>query len=273
MSRIISPLLVLLLTTLAVADNKPKGSQERRDNQRVNAARDDVAEAQRKLVEESQDVREAAAALVKANAAASDVARQVAEARAAAEQRHGERVGLERAIEVVAAAQAAVDAASKPVLDALRARPEFVEAQRAAAAARAKLEAGDPPDAAALRETVLVPSRLEREALAADAESARTKESLNRELEKVAALRTSIRDAVESDSDTAKALGRLKAAKDVVEKAEQHLAEERRRALAAIIKLNQERAQLQQAVNQDRKNDGNNKNKKPPQKKKPGNKK
>lgn len=261
--------LCLLPSTIAVAA-KPN-SQEKRDDQRVNAARNDVAEAQRKLAEESKDVREAAAALQKALAEAAQEAKRVSESRLESERRIAQREGLDAEQAAVLEARTRFESASRPVLDRLQATAEYQAAKAAAAAARGKLEAGDPPDAAALREAMFVPGKLEQAALSADTETSKLRTAMDERAKRLAELRTRIHEAVDSDSDVRRGLERLIAAKAVAEKAERTLAAERARALAAIVKLQQEEAQLRQAISQDKKNDQKNK-KNDPKKKKPANK-
>ena len=258
--------LTLAMSAKSIADDKPNNNgQERRDNQRVNAARDDVEEAQKKLVEESRDVREALAELVKAQDVAAVSAKEVAKTRAAAEQRHSERAGLDRAQEAAGTAQAAYDKVAKPILRTLHATEKYQAALKTADEARAKSQAGADHDPNVLK-TVLAPTNMEREALAADATAAKLKASLDECFKRVAAAQTAVREAVERDSDVSQALERLGRAKGVVDQAERKLAGERAKALAAVRKLAQEQAQLRQAITNDKKNDD--KNKKPPPKKK-----
>jgi hypothetical protein len=262
---LLTGMLALAWSATVVADNKPNDKgQERRDNQRVNAARDDVEEAQKKLAEESREVREAVVELVKAQAAAAESAQEVAGTRTAVEQRHGERAGLDRALEAAGQAQAAYDAAAKPILTSLHATEKYQAARKTADEARARSQAAADYDPKVL-EMVLAPTNMERDALTADSTAAKLKAALDERLGRVAAARTAVREAVENDSEVGKALGRLDRAKDAVDRAERKLADERAKALAAVRKLAQEQAQLRQAIANDKKNDGN--NKKPPPKK------
>lgn len=263
--------LLLAVPTSLPAAPKPN-SQEKRDDQRVNAARSDVAEAQRKLAEESKDVREAATAWQKAVGEAQQEARTVAELRVAAQGRIEQQEDLAAAQSAVQVARTQFEAASKPVLDRLRATPEYQAANAAAETARKRLEAGDAAETASLREATFVPGRLETAAVAADAEAVRLRSAMDDRAKRLADLRRRIDAAVDADSSVLRGLSRLNAAKEAVEKAERHLAAERAKAIAAIAKLQQEEAQLRQAIAQDKKNDQ--KNKKPaPKKKQPQKKK
>jgi hypothetical protein len=268
-TRLVIGLGLILLTSGSSWAQKSKNNQEKKDDQKVNAAQQDVKQAQDKLRDAERDRDKAQAAKREADVELKSAGAKLKKTRDQVESKLEKENKVESALADQLAAQQAYDRAKEPVLTALKAKPEHQAAVKAADAARAKIkdirgnlllaEAERTRQLSDASLATLLPSKLEQVAVDADPAAKDAKAKLTTAADKVAALREKIRKAVESDGEIKAAQKVFDQAKLADDKAKDKLATEVRQAAEAAQKLAREQARLAQAKAQDKANDGKNK--------------
>jgi hypothetical protein len=263
----------------ALADQKNQGKnngQEKKDDARVQNARQDVNQAASKIQAGIKDVREAEGDVRKLQGSLVETKREMDATEKRLEDWVGERNGLSTAVEAQRKAQQAYDEAAKTEIASMKTNPKFAPlAQRVEAADKAMKDINARQDIdGTTRQSMLSPhaSVLSdwRYAVTNHLETVPKLKELKSVLAsaqaKVAELRLLIKKQVEVHPDLKAAQKKWEKAKSESDKAEAELVAARRQVASDNSKLAAEKMQLSRAMAQDRQNDGkknnnNNKNK------------
>lgn len=248
-----------------IPGNKGKNAQERKDDQRVKNARDDVQEAQKKLQEDQKELAAAGKELDKLQDRVKKVTKELQDVRKEVEAKLESSMGLQKLLDEQAGAQKRFDEVARPLLDELKKSPAYETASKTAESAKSRLkslrEDKTLPEKDRLQKVTqanleaLAVSKLERETLDADPKAKEMKGELSAVQQRVSGLRDRIRTSVESDSEFKTAKKAFDKAKDDIEKAETRLTKLREEVSQSQRKLAQEQAQLQKAQLQDKRNE------------------
>lgn len=249
----------------AAQQTNAQKNDERRENEAVRKARQDVKAAQDAETAAERSSRKAADELKAAERTLVQAARQLQTLRETLEDKHADAVGLVEARRAAEAAQRAYEAAGKPVLQRLAETAKYQAAVAAAKEADQRLASlrsatdGDPDlhrkqlaEAARIK---LVPGQLEREALDADASLKSEREQLMAAEANVAAIRKDVDRAIEKDPALKAAAERIEQARQAVSGARRNADREGRQLADARQKLVREQQDLQQKIAADRRDD------------------
>lgn len=270
--RLVAGFVVIQFAANPAWAQKGKNNQERRDNQRVAAAEQDVKHAQEKLRDAERDLDKAQSAKRDSASELKSVTAKLKKTRDQVAAKLEQEFKIDSALADQSAAQQVYDKAKEPILTALKAKPEYQAALKAAEQARTKIkdikldltiaESERKKQLSDASLATLAPNKLEQAAIDADSAAKDAKAKLSAASEKVAALREKIRKVIEADGEIKSAQAAFDKAKATDDKAQDKLAAEQKQLTEAQQKLAREQAQLAQAKLADKKNDGkNNKNK------------
>lgn len=249
----------------AAQKSNAQKKDERRENEAVRKARQDVKDAQDAETAAERSSRKAADELKAAERSLVRAARQLQSLRESLEDKYAEAAGLAEARRAVEAAQRDYQSAGQPILQRLK---ETAKYQAAVAAAKEadqrmiKLRAESDGDFETNRKELaeaarlkLVPGRLEREALDADAalKSERTRVVATEAA--IATIRKDVDRAIEKDPALKAAAERIEQARQAVSAARRNADREERQLADARQKLAREQQDLQQKIAADRRDD------------------
>lgn len=248
-------------------------NDEKRENQRVEAARKAVRDAEEALTDDQKQDSEASRGVAEAKRRQKAAA---AELKSAREQRltaAEESLGIPMLVAEVHQHQAALDQLTKPILNTLKSQSEYKTAEAEAKAALAELQkirgtaaasetdSSGLPRGKVLLKTTLRPVELEQSAIQADSAANAEQKRLGSAQEKVAEARRRAEAMVESSAEVKQALNQLKQADLDVDQAERQLENARKKVLAARAKLTRVQQELSGALAADKAD--SNKGKKP----------
>lgn len=256
-----------LVSTTALAqknnnNNKNNRRDEQRENERVKRAEHEVSDARKQLAEKQTELK---AALRKVDAAQVKVQadkRSLKDAEDAAESELGASLGIPEAIAKVNSLQKDYEAASKPILDSLHARPEWSKVQADAAMAKAdrellreNTELEDDEREAQLKKLAAIiqqPFNVEAKALAADSKCVESKKLVEAASLELAQLRKKLTPGkVEKHPKVFAAQKALDEAQKALSKDEQQLAAVRSACSKAQRALNTALSELSRAKQAD----------------------
>ncbi len=259
----------------------PKGktnnsAQEKKDDANVQRARQDVNEAEKKIQSDIKEVKAAEAETKKSLDAIATARKSMDETSKRLENWISQNLGIPEAIEGQRASQTAYDAATKPLIAAMKTNPKYMPLVERAEKADKLLKS-------LVTDTQLDEATRKQQQSAASKELADLRSTVSTYLEslpelqyprekllsaqkKLADLRSQLKKQLEMHPDLKATEKKYSQAKDSHEKDTQRVATLRRKAAADQSKLISERAQLTKAAMQDKQNDmknnnNNNKNK------------
>jgi TolA-binding protein len=254
---------VLVHSSSSSAD-RPKSGQEKRDDQKVQQAKKDVAKAEDRLRDSIREFEQRNRARERAWQEHRQASERLNQIRAQAQERHEEALGISEAFAAKRPIELAFDQASLKVLEPLRSTPAYQVALKRAQAGQAQIQAlravsqalsdKDVVLARAYRDAAAV-TELERMTLDTDHGLKELRDRLNAAKQRIADMRAKAQSLANSDpavvgarkalaEGDAALLNAIKRIGDLmieVEEKRQHLA--------------REKAQLQQAIQQDKRND------------------
>lgn len=256
---------------LAFDQKSNAAKQEKKDDKRVREAREDVQNARGKLKDAERDLARSLKDAHAADVAEKAAFRSVENVREKVEVRLGKKIGLDAALTRQKETQATLDKAKAPVVEKLKASPEYQAAVKAGESAMQQLQSlrGDvdisdeqrkAKSTELIRQT-LAAGKLEQAAMEADQSSKGAREALTEAQKAVSELREKIRDQVDADGEVKQAVAAAAAARTASREADASVAKERREVGKARAKLADREAHLLKAQVQDKKNDGKNKKK------------
>ena len=242
--------------------NKNKKNDERRENEAVHKAQQDVKAAQEAEQKAERSLKQALAEVKSGERDQQQAANQLQKVRKELEAKHADLSGWTEKRKKADAVREAYEAAGQPVLTRLKTTDEYKRAVDAAKTADNRLAAlreqtGDETDdrrkqLAEIARIKLVPSQLERAAL--DSES-----SLNDERRKLAAAEEAVADAhkamelaIENDPAIKSATRAFTKAKDSLVALRTAAAKEERQLAEARQKLAREKQDLQKKIAADK---------------------
>jgi septal ring factor EnvC (AmiA/AmiB activator) len=245
--------------------NQPNKSQEKKQDARVQSARQDVGEIQKKMQAAMNEARSAEVQVRKLQEAIGTAKKEVDKTKERLENWISQNIGLKDAVEAQRTAQRAYDDASKPVIESMKDNPKYAElGQRMATAEKTIKDIGARKD---LDETTRQKLLGESSKVLADwryavskhletaSELTGPREKLAAAQEKVSQLRSQLKLQLEAHPDYKSALKKWEKAKGDVDKAEAQVLAARRKAASENSKLASEKAQLSKAIAQDKQND------------------
>ena len=260
----------ILLTvgpSASAAQNNKNNNQndERRENEAVQKAQQDVNAAEKSLRDVEKSAKQAAEKVRDAERDQSKATGHLQKLRDDLEAKHADLLELTEAKRTLNTARAAYEKAGAPILKAVVESDKYKAAVEAAKNADRRLatvredQEGDASDRlkqmTELSKTKLVPGQMEREALDAESSLSPQRTELKAAEATAAKAHEAVEKAVEKDPA-------LKSAKDAFEKAKDHVvaarhesAKEARQMTDARQKLTREQQNLQQKINADRKDD------------------
>lgn len=246
-------------------------SQERQDGQRVQAARQDISEVEKRLQAELKGVKASEAELRKFHEVLKDAKTTWDAIRNETERTLSDQLRLPAAIETQRKAQAAYDEATGPIVASMQANPKYSDLFSKAIVAEKSLKelSGnttlDAAKADQLRSAaskILSDWRYARDRYLEshpDLKDERT--ALTEAQAKLIDIRSLLKKQLDAHPDPKVAERNYEKAKTDVDRAEAALAASRRKFVSEQSKLASERMQLSKAIAQDKKNDNNQKNK------------
>jgi sugar diacid utilization regulator len=248
-------------------------AQEKKDAARIQAAKKDLNEAQKKMQNALKDVREAEAGAKKSFEAIATAKKSMDETTGRLERWISQNLGIPEAIESQRSLQAAYDEATKPLIAAMKTNPKYMPLVERASKAEALLKslASNTELDSATRKQQQAAAAKEMADLRATvttyldslSELKYPKEKLVAAQSKLAELRLQLKKQLEAHPDVLAARKKWEKAKDDHDKDAQKFASAKRKAAADDSKIAAERAQVAKANMLDKKNDANNnKNKK-----------
>ena len=255
----------------------PKGknnnsAQEKKDDARVQSARQDVSTAEKKIQADAKELKTADAEMKKSLEALSSAKKAADETEKRLERWIIQNLGIPEATEAQRTLQTEYDAATKPLLEAMKTNPKYMPAIERAEKANALLKslATDNQLDNATRQQKQSEASKDmadwRFTMNAYLESASElkypREKLVAAQKKLADLRAQMKKQLELHPDLKTAEKKVSQAKAEHEKVELKVATLRRKAVADQSKLGAERAQLTKAAMQDKQNDSKNNNNK-----------
>lgn len=265
------PLIVILAgatvvyPACAAQKTNAQKKDERRENEAVRKARQDVKAAQDAETEAEKAARKSADELKSAGRALTQAARQLQTLRDSLEDKHSEGAGLAEARRAAEAAQRDYQAAGEPVLRRLKETSKYQSAVAAAKEAdqrmvslRTDTDADFDMNLKELAEAArikLVPGQMEREALDADASLQSQQARLVTAEAAIAAIRKDVDRAIEKDPALKAATERIEQARQAVAVARRNAEREERQLAGARQKLAREQQDLQQKIAADRRDD------------------
>ncbi|MBC7817447.1 MAG: hypothetical protein IAG10_11200 [Planctomycetaceae bacterium] len=239
-----------------------KSDAERRQDERVKGQKKDVKKAQNHVADEVKDLTKAQQALRQAEAKEREARHSLEEARTRVEAQHKGSLGFDKALEEQTQAKQDFDDAKAPVLQALKAQPEYQAAQERVAAAKVRSKAlkedsslSEEARQKALAEAsrdMLAVSELEQSAFDAELKLKPQRDNLANIRTRVANLHAKLKDAVEADSEVKSGLRALRNAMQQTALAKAEVAKESQELAGDQAKLSKEQAQLNNAKVKDK---------------------
>jgi hypothetical protein len=268
-------LVCLSLISQSYADANKKNNnaqQERRDTQKVDAARQDVSEAEKKFKADAKELDGAAAEVRKAQVNLTEAKKNLDAVNPQTERTLGDKLGIPAAVEEQRKAQLAYEQYSKPLIASMRTNPKYAAlAQRAEAAEKSlkELAANSELDIAAKQSLQSAASKELSDwryaidnFLSASTDIKPHKDRLTAAQTKLTELRSQMKKQFDNHPDPRKAEKQYTQAKADKDKAEKQLAALQQKLGNERNKIAAEKAQLSKAIMQDKKNDQNNRNNK-----------
>lgn len=262
--------------------NAANAVKERKDDAKVQNERQDINEAEKKIQASLKELRAAELEAKKSAEAFTTSSKAKSETTNRLEKTLGEKLGLPKANENQLAAQLAYDEATKPWLEAMKKDPQYSpaieKAGRAAAILKSIASQSQPDESMREQQAQAAIDMAQWRStlsayLASISELNPAREKLASAQNKVADLRSRLKQQVESHQELKASEKERIQAKEASEKDEQRVASLRRKAASEQGKLLAEKSQLAKAIAQDKQNDGKNKNNKNNNQKKNDNKK
>lgn len=255
--------LVLVGGMLSAADRK--GGEERREAERIQAARQDLAEAEKKVNAAQEEERAATQGLAGAEQRQEEAISALREARERVERRLEEKLGIAQAIAAHQAAEKKYQALATPILNRLKQTAEYQATVVEAAKARTELQRlGKLPReqtavASAERETLVAvaqqPGQLEKRALDAERSVAEARQGMLEVQARIAALRAEVHSGVDGDAQVQAALRAAENMKEKVAQQKQTLARKRGQLEQARNRATRARQAVAAAERANRKDD------------------
>lgn len=271
-ARVLVTALMTLLSTagLAVAEQKKPSQRndEKRENEAVRDAQDDLHEVEKKLKQADSDLRDFQQRLRQAVARRQTAMAAVQKVLDRLEKEHAEGTGLTAARQALQAAQAEFDENAKPVKERLSQQADYKAAQAALAKAKAAVQPSgdDPADRAqAAKDYTTAIARIrELEQAAFQQDETLKPLSVRRDAaaQQVREATDKFEKAVASDADLKAARNDVDVAKRDADKAEQVVAEGSRKLAAVRMQVTQAQQKLAQKKLADQRDDNKSGNKK-----------
>lgn len=247
----------------AAPKQNPKGLNDdiKRAERDIGQARDKLQAARKQAEEAKGHLRKAAAAFDKASDHAGDVRRKV-------EQEHDSAPPLVAARQQLQSVQAQLDDLSRPILEKLRAAPEYTTAVQKRDTLKARLSGAPVDERDSLGKeyaaSMAAVRSLESSAILADSQTKAVKDKVAEAEQKVQSLMTKRNEAIDRDSRMAEVRRELDKAKAEVAQARQKLESEAKQLADAERKVRSEEQDKQrlQQKQQQAKNNNNKKKKK-----------
>jgi hypothetical protein len=257
--------------TWADQNGKKPSAQEKKDAQRIQEAKKDLSEAQKKMQGDIKVMRGAEAEAKKSFEAIATAKKAMDETTSRIERWISQNLGIPEAIEAQRSLQSAYDEAAKPLIASMKTNPKYMPLVERASKAEALLKSL--PNNTEIDEA----TRKQQQSAAAKemsdlratvstyleslSELKYPKEKLVTAQNKLAELRQQLKKQLEAHPDVQAAKKKWEKSKDDHDKELQQLAAARRKAVADESKIIAERAQLAKANMQDKMNDAKNNNK------------
>lgn len=252
--------------------NNKNNAQERKDDQRVQNAREDVNEIEKRLQADLKELKSADGELRKLHEKIVDAKKEVDAVRKKTEQDVAYKLRINETIEEQKKAQAAYDEASKPLIESMKTNPKYSElAKRADAAEKTLKELNARTDVDdTTRQHLQSQSSKELADWRYNVKNfLDTAPELKAQREKLAAVQAKLADSrhhlklqVDAHADVRNAEKKYDKAKQDEDKAKTAFASKKQKVMADQSKLAAEKAQLSKAMYQDKQNNNNNKNNK-----------
>ena len=241
-----------------------KSAAERRQDEKLKDQKQDVKKAQNEVKDEAKELSAAQQKLLQAQAKENETRHQLEVARQRVESEHKSSLGLDSALAEQTREQEALDAAKTPILQALKAKPEYQTAQERVAVAKARSKAlrdGDESLSEEARQKALAETsrdklavkELEQAAIAAEPKLKPLRDNLANAQEKVAHLSAKLKEKVDADSEVQSGLKSLKNAMKQTALAKAEVAKESQELSGDQAKLSKEQAQFNNAKANDAK--------------------
>lgn len=262
--------------------NAANAGRERKDDAKVQSERQDINEAEKKIQASLKELRAAELEAKKSSEAFTTSSKAKNETINRLENTLGEKLGLPKANETQRTLQLAYDEATKPWLEAMKKDPKYSsaieKAGRAAAILKSIAVESQPDESMREKQSQAAIDMAQWRStvssyLASVSELNPAREKLAAAQNKLADLRSRLKQQVESHPDLRASERERIQAKEASEKDEQKVASLRRKAASEQGKLLAEKSQLAKAIAQDKQNDGKNNNNKNNNQKKNDNKK
>ncbi|MDX1925263.1 MAG: hypothetical protein SFV81_02020 [Pirellulaceae bacterium] len=219
------------------AQSKADRRDEKRENERVQNAKDDLQRAQRELAMAIRDFRLHSADLRQTEASLRSTQLKYSQAREAAEERLAENSGLPDAIRKMRGIRDQIDSLTKPIVDELHKSQKWLTATQKANDAKAireqlladesRTDSELEPQLAELEKLIAVPAAMESAAVDADPKLKQLKLDYHAALDVIADLRRKL-DTSKIDADP-----EVKSGRSAVEGIEREL-NRKRKSLAAL---------------------------------------
>ncbi len=256
--------------------NSANAAKERKDDAKVQNERLDINEAEKKIQASLKELRAVEIEAKKSSDAFVSSSKARNETIKRLEKTLGDKLGLPKASETQRAAQLAYDEATKPWLEAMKKDPQYstaIEKAGRAAGILKSIATESQPDESLREQQAQAAIDMAQwrttvsSYLASVSELNPTREKLAAAQNKLADLRSRLKQQVESHPDLKASERERIQAMDASEKDEQKVATLRRKAASEQSKLLVEKSQLSKAIAQDKQNDGKSNNKNNNQKK------
>lgn len=248
------------------AQSQTKQKQEQRDNRKVKEAEQELSAAKKKLTDNQRTLRDAIRGLASQQSRLVETKQALRKAESEAERKLGEKLGLPSLFDKTEDIRERLQSQSKPVLEALKLKGEWKQAQADAEKAKIARDAAqeDPELSDMDREkmleqwskTISKPNDLEIAAIAADPSCAKIQNELNAALEALESARKKIdQDKVSKDPAVAKLKKELGEIQKNVKESEASVLSARKRTFAAAKDVAESQTKWNRAKQQDKRND------------------
>lgn len=271
----VSPLGLILASLLSAnsilaAPNNKNSSQEKKDDQKIQANRQDVNELEKKLQNDAKAIKAAESEVHKLQSLLTDAKNNLDKVSKQTEEWIVKNLGIPEAIEAQRKAQTAYDEAAKPLIESMRTNPKYAAlAQRVEAASKTLKELATRTDLdAAAKQQLLSAANKEiadwryaqTNFLDTSSELKNPRETLVTAQKRLSELRSQMKKQLDNHPDVRNAEKKWSKAKEDREKAAAKVAEQYKKAALNKNKLIAERAALSKSIMQDKANDNKNKN-------------
>ncbi len=261
---------LLAANSILAAPNNKNNSQEKKDDQKVQANRQDVNELEKKLQNDAKAIKAAEAEVQKLQSVLTDAKTNLDKVTKQTEEWIVKNLGIPEAIEAQRKAQTAYDEAAKPLIESMRTNPKYAAlAQRVEAASKTlkELATRTDLDAAAKQQLQSAANKeiadwryAQTNFLDTSPELKNPRETLVTAQKRLSELRSQMKKQLDNHPDVRNAEKKWSKAKEDREKAAAKVAEQYKKAALNKNKLIAERAALSKSIMQDKANDNKNNN-------------